>query len=60
MSLYQQLSGEENEKAQLQFKPNYFDLIVIDECHRGSADAFEEQKRIVAKIEELLEITKKL
>ncbi len=37
LSLYQQLSGEEGEEAYLQFKPDFFDLIVIDECHRGSA-----------------------
>lgn len=37
LALYQQLSGEDGEEAYLQFQPNFFDLIVIDECHRGSA-----------------------
>lgn len=37
MSLYHQLSGDENEEAFLQFSPEFFDLIVVDECHRGSA-----------------------
>lgn len=37
LALYQQLSGDEGEEAYLQFQPNFFDLIVIDECHRGSA-----------------------
>lgn len=37
MALYQQLAGDEGEEAFRQFKPNFFDLIVIDECHRGSA-----------------------
>lgn len=37
LALYQQLSGEEGEEAYKQFQPNFFDLIVIDECHRGSA-----------------------
>lgn len=37
LSLYHQLSGEDNSEAFKQFKPNFFDLIVIDECHRGSA-----------------------
>lgn len=37
MSLYQQLSGEEEEEAYLQFTPDFFDLVIIDECHRGSA-----------------------
>lgn len=37
MSLYQQLSGEGDEEPFRQFKPEFFDLIIIDECHRGSA-----------------------
>lgn len=37
LALYQQLAGDDGEEAFLQFKPNFFDLIVIDECHRGSA-----------------------
>lgn len=37
LALYQQLSGEDEEEAFRQFKPSFFDLIVIDECHRGSA-----------------------
>ncbi|RIN55765.1 EcoAI/FtnUII family type I restriction enzme subunit R [Staphylococcus simulans] len=37
LALYHQLSGEDGEEIYRQFKPNFFDLIVIDECHRGSA-----------------------
>ncbi len=37
MSLYHQLSGEDDEEAFRQFKPEFFDLIIVDECHRGSA-----------------------
>ena len=37
LSLYQQLAGDENEEPFRAFKPDFFDLIVIDECHRGSA-----------------------
>ena len=37
LALYQQLVGDDGEEAFLQFQPNFFDLIVIDECHRGSA-----------------------
>lgn len=37
MSLYHQLSGDNGEEAFRQFKPDFFDLIVVDECHRGSA-----------------------
>lgn len=38
LSLYQQLaSNEPGEEPFRQFKPEFFDLIVVDECHRGSA-----------------------
>lgn len=37
MSLYQQLAGDDNEEPFREFKPNFFDLIIVDECHRGSA-----------------------
>ena len=37
MSLYQQLAGDESEEPFRQFKPTFFDFIVVDECHRGSA-----------------------
>lgn len=38
MALYQQLDGEKQDEALFkQFQPSFFDLIVIDECHRGSA-----------------------
>lgn len=37
LSLYHQLAGDENEEPFRAFSPNFFDLIVIDECHRGSA-----------------------
>ena len=46
-SLYQQLAGgnddqeedEDNALAKLEqlFRPDFFDLIIVDECHRGSA-----------------------
>ncbi|MBO0612703.1 MAG: hypothetical protein RL122_2113 [Pseudomonadota bacterium] len=38
LSLYQAITGnDEAKKIYKQFLPNFFDLIVIDECHRGSA-----------------------
>ena len=37
-ALYQGLTGtEESQNAYKEFSPDFFDLIVIDECHRGSA-----------------------
>ena len=39
LSLYQAVSGTEEEKnIYKQFSPDFFDLIIVDECHRGSAD----------------------
>ena len=38
LSLYQAITGpEDDQKIFREFSPNFFDLIVIDECHRGSA-----------------------
>ena len=38
LSLYQAVTGNEEESnIYKQFSPDFFDLIVIDECHRGSA-----------------------
>ncbi|ELN5621568.1 EcoAI/FtnUII family type I restriction enzme subunit R [Escherichia coli] len=38
LALYQTITGpEEDQKAFKQVAPDFFDLIVIDECHRGSA-----------------------
>ncbi len=38
LALYQALTGpEESQKAYKQVEPDFFDLIIIDECHRGSA-----------------------
>ena len=41
LSLYQQLSENETEDSlallKESFKSNFFDLIIVDECHRGSA-----------------------
>jgi type I restriction enzyme R subunit len=38
LSLYQAVTGTEEERnIYKQFSPDFFDLIIIDECHRGSA-----------------------
>ena len=38
LSLYQAVTGtEEEQNIYKQFSPDFFDLIVVDECHRGSA-----------------------
>jgi len=38
LCLYQAVTGtEEEQNIYTQFSPDFFDLIIIDECHRGSA-----------------------
>ena len=40
MALYQAITGpEESQKLFRELSPDFFDLVVIDECHRGSAAA---------------------
>ncbi len=39
LGLYQQLAGEEGCEPFRALQPSFFDLILIDECHRGSAKA---------------------
>jgi len=37
-ALYQQLIGQEGKQNYKElFKPEFFDLVIVDECHRGSA-----------------------
>lgn len=36
-ALYHQMVGQNDEEPFRQIPPEYFDLIVVDECHRGSA-----------------------
>ncbi len=39
LALYQSITGpEDKQKIYRELSPDFFDLIVIDECHRGSAD----------------------
>ena len=38
LSLYQAVTGTEKEQdIYKQFSPDFFDLVIVDECHRGSA-----------------------
>jgi type I restriction enzyme R subunit len=38
LSLYQAVSGRDDENnIYKQFSPDFFDLVIVDECHRGSA-----------------------
>lgn len=37
LALYQAITSADGQDTYKQFSPDFFDLIVIDECHRGSA-----------------------
>lgn len=47
LALYQGLTGEGDKEIFKQFSPGFFDLIVVDECHRGSAKADSEWREIL-------------
>lgn len=48
MSLYHQLSGNNDEMEIFQqFSPDFFDLVIVDECHRGSARDNSRWRRIL-------------
>lgn len=47
-SLYQQLVGDDDrEHFSERFNPDFFDLIIVDECHRGSAKEDSRWRRIL-------------
>ena len=48
LSLYQAVTGtEEDQNIYKQFSPDFFDLVVVDECHRGSAAADASWRKIL-------------
>lgn len=49
LALYQGLTGEDEDANSLftQFSPGFFDLVVVDECHRGSAKADSQWREIL-------------
>lgn len=47
MALYQQLVGQDGERIFEEFKSDFFDLIIVDEAHRGSAKADSQWRQIL-------------
>ena len=47
LALYQGLSDNQSNDAYKQFSPDFFDLIIVDECHRGSAKEDSKWKEIL-------------
>jgi type I restriction enzyme R subunit len=48
LALYQGLSDSQGADTYKQFSPDFFDLIIIDECHRGSAKEDSKWREILA------------
>ena len=47
-ALYQQLIGDNDQEHYSElFDPNFFDLVIVDECHRGSAKEDSRWRRIL-------------
>lgn len=46
-ALYQQLCGDTEEEPFRQFQPEFFDLIIVDECHRGSAKEDSQWRKVL-------------
>ena len=55
-SLYQQLIGENCEEYFREFSPEFFDLIIVDECHRGSAAADSAWRKILEYFDSAVQI----
>lgn len=55
-SLYQQLVGEDGEEIFRAFDPSFFDLIIVDECHRGSAAADSAWRKILEYFDSAIQI----
>lgn len=49
LALYQGLTGEDVDANSLfkQFSPGFFDLVVVDECHRGSAKSDSQWREVL-------------
>ncbi len=57
LGLYQAITGpEERQKLFREFSPGFFDLIVIDECHRGSAAEDSAWREILEYFSEAIQI----
>ena len=56
MALYHQLAGEEGDEPFRNLKPDFFDLIVVDEAHRGSAREDSQWRKILEYFSDAIQI----
>lgn len=55
-ALYQQLVGQDGEEIFRAFDRSFFDLIIVDECHRGSADEDSAWRKILEYFDSAVQI----
>ena len=55
-ALYQQLVGEDGEEIFRAFDRTFFDLIIVDECHRGSASRDSAWRKILEYFDSAIQI----
>lgn len=56
-ALYQQMVGnDEKEHFRELFNPDFFDLVIVDECHRGSAKEESRWRRVLAYFDKAVQI----
>lgn len=56
-ALYQQMVGnDEEEHFRKLFDPDFFDLVIVDECHRGSAKEESRWRRVLAYFDKAVQI----
>lgn len=57
LALYQAVTGtEEYHNVYKQFSPDFFDVIIVDECHRGSADEDAAWRNVINYFEPAIQI----
>lgn len=57
MALYQGISGkDESKNIYKQFSKDFFDLIIVDECHRGSAKANSAWREVLSHFSDAVQI----
>ena len=55
-ALYQQLVGEDGEEIFRAFDRSFFDLIIVDECHRGSASKDSAWRKILEYFDSAIQV----
>jgi type I restriction enzyme R subunit len=56
MSLYHQLAGDDGDEPFREFEPSFFDLIIVDEAHRGSAKEESNWRKILEYFDSSIQI----